>query len=82
MHPGVRAAGPVDRLANPLMEVCQRGFEFPLDRPDPRSLDLEAGIVRAVVFDRGAKAPRRDLSIAMLLATEPPMRRGGDRLGP
>jgi hypothetical protein len=78
VDPGVRAAGPVDRLADPLVEACERGFEFPLDRPDPGSLDLEAGIVRAVVFDRGAEAPRRDLSIASLFATKPPMRRGGD----
>ncbi len=51
MDPGVGAAGPVDRLADPIGEACQRGFEFPLDRSDPGSLDLEAGVVRAVVFN-------------------------------
>jgi len=51
MHPGVRAAGPVDRLANPVPEASQRGFEFPLDRPDSGPLGLEAGEVRAVVFN-------------------------------
>ncbi len=51
MNPGVGAAGPVDRPANPIGEACQRGFEFPLDGPDPGSLDLEAGVIRAVVFN-------------------------------
>jgi hypothetical protein len=48
---GVRSAGPVDRLANPVSEARQRGFEFPLDRPDPGPLGLEAGKVRAVIFN-------------------------------
>jgi hypothetical protein len=48
---GVRAAGPVDRVADPVVEASQRGFEFPLDRPDPGPLGLEAGKVRAVVFN-------------------------------
>jgi hypothetical protein len=51
MNPGVRAAGSVDRPTNPIGEACQRGFEFPLDCPDAGSLDLETGIVRAVVFN-------------------------------
>jgi hypothetical protein len=50
---GVRAAGPVDRMASPVVEAGQRGFEFPLDRPDPGPLGLEAGKVRAVIFDPG-----------------------------
>ena len=50
---GVRAAGPVDRMAGPVVEAGQRGFEFPLDRPDPRPLGLEAGKVRAVIFNPG-----------------------------
>jgi hypothetical protein len=48
---GVRAAGPVDRMASPVVEAGQRGFEFPLDRPDPGPLGLEAGKVRAVIFN-------------------------------
>jgi hypothetical protein len=54
MHSGIRAAGPIDRLANPVSEAGQRGFEFPLDRPDPGPLGLEAGEVRAVIFNPGA----------------------------
>jgi hypothetical protein len=49
MHPGVRPAGPVDPPL-PIVEAGQRGLELSLDRPAPR-LDLEAGEVRAVVFD-------------------------------
>ena len=37
VNPGVRASGPVDRLARPIAEAGERGFEFPLDRPDPGS---------------------------------------------
>jgi hypothetical protein len=51
MNPGVGAASSVDRPTNPIGEARQRGFEFSLDGPDPGSLDLEAGIVRAVVFN-------------------------------
>src|SRR5437660_10561828 len=51
MHSGVRTAGPVDRLTDPAIEASQRGFEFPLDRPDPGPLSLEAGEVRAIVFN-------------------------------
>jgi hypothetical protein len=51
MHPGVGAAGPVDRPADPIAESCQCGLEFALDCPETWSLDLEAGKVRAVVFD-------------------------------
>ena len=54
MHSGVRAAGPIDRLADPVSEAGQRGFEFPLDGPDPGPLGLEAGVVRAVIFNPGA----------------------------
>jgi hypothetical protein len=55
VHSGVGAAGPIDRLADPVSEASQRGFEFPLDRPDPGPLSLEAGKVRAVIFNPGAK---------------------------
>ena len=51
VHSGIGAAGPVDRLASPVAEAGQRGFEFPLDRPDPGPLGLEAGEVRSVVFN-------------------------------
>ena len=50
MHPGVGPSGPVDRLAHPRRQAGQRGLELSLDRPGSR-LDLEAGEVRAVVFD-------------------------------
>jgi hypothetical protein len=50
---GVRSAGPVDRLAIPVSEARQRGFEFSLDRPEPGPLGLEAGEVRAVIFNPG-----------------------------
>jgi hypothetical protein len=66
MHPGVGAAGPVDRLANPIAEAGQGRLEFPLDRPDSGPLSLEAGKVRAIVFNRGAEAPRRALSDAAI----------------
>jgi len=62
MNPRVGAAGPVDRLANPIAEAGQGRLEFSLDGPDPRPLSLETRKVRAVVFDRGAKAPRNTLS--------------------
>ena len=42
---------PSTRTPLPVAEAGQRGFELPLDRPRVR-LDLEAGEVRAVVFDR------------------------------
>jgi hypothetical protein len=64
---GVRATGPIDRPARPGFEAGQRGFELSLDRPDPGSLDLEAGEVRSVVFDGGAIAPRGGLSTACLV---------------
>ena len=35
VHSGVRAAGPVDRLALPIAEAGQRGLELSLDRPAP-----------------------------------------------
>ncbi len=38
-------------MTRPGIEAGQRGFEFPLDRPEPGPLGLEAGKVRAVVFD-------------------------------
>ena len=58
MHPGVGSAGPVDRLALPAGQAGQRGLEFTLDRAGSR-LGLEAGKVRAVVFDpwRGTGEP-------------------------
>jgi hypothetical protein len=62
MDPRVGAAGPVDRLTNPIAEACQSRLEFSLDRPDPRPLGLEAGKVRAVVFNRRAEAWRHGLS--------------------
>ena len=61
VHPGVGSACPVDRLTLPIAEARQRGFEFPLDRPDSR-LSLEAEEVRPVIFNRGAIAPRHTLS--------------------
>jgi hypothetical protein len=64
VDPGVRAAGPVDRVTHLVVEVGQRGLELSLDCPDTRSLDLEAGKVRAVIFDGGAEAPRGRLSPA------------------
>jgi hypothetical protein len=51
MNPGVGSACSVNRPTNPIAEAGKRGFKFSLDRPDARSLDLEPGIVRAVVFD-------------------------------
>ena len=54
MDPGVRSAGSVDRVAGPVAEAGQTGFELSLDRPDPGPLSLEAGEVRSVVFNPGA----------------------------
>ena len=51
MNPGIGSAGSVHRPSDPIAETGERGFELSLDRPDPGSLDLEAGVVRAVVFD-------------------------------
>ena len=51
MHPGVRSAGPVDRMTGPIAEASQTGFEFSLDGPDPGPLGLETGEVRAIVFN-------------------------------
>jgi hypothetical protein len=62
MDPGVGPAGPVDRLTDPVAEARQRCLEFSLDCPDSRPLELEPGEVRAVVFNRCAKAPRNTLS--------------------
>jgi hypothetical protein len=52
VHAGVGSAGPVDRLSMPAVQAGQRGLEFTLDRAGTR-LRLEAGKVRAVIFDPG-----------------------------
>ena len=36
VHPGIRAAGPVDPPACPVAEAGERGLQVPLDRPVPR----------------------------------------------
>ena len=59
----VRASGPVDPPVLPVAEARQRVFQDPLDRPFPR-IDLEAGKVRSVVFDRSAIAHGGGLSDA------------------
>jgi hypothetical protein len=51
VHSGVRATGSVDRLALPVPEAGQRGFELSLDRPEAGPLGLEAGKIRPVIFD-------------------------------
>ena len=68
MDTGIRSAGRVHRPTNPIAEARQRGFELPLDRPDPWLLHLEAGKIRPVIFDGGAEAPRGGLSSTCLVA--------------
>jgi len=62
----------VHRLARSAVQAGQRGFELPLDRPDPRPLSLKSGELRAVVFNRrpvARSAPRRDVLSNALLQT-------------
>ena len=50
MHPGVRPTRPGDPDAPATVEVGQHAFDLSLDGPSAR-LGLEAGELRAVVFD-------------------------------
>jgi hypothetical protein len=52
VHSGIGTSGAVYRLASSANEAGQRGFELPLDRPDPGPLGLKSGELRAVIFNR------------------------------
>jgi hypothetical protein len=68
MDTGIRSASGVHRPTSPIAEARERGFKLPLDRPDPRLLNLETGEFRPVIFDGGAEAPRGGLSSTCLVA--------------
>jgi hypothetical protein len=80
MHPGVRPTGRFDPKAWPTRQAGEDALQLSLDGPTTR-LSLEAGELRAVIFDPGAVAHGAALSGVLHVVRRPltldASRRGG-----